>query len=357
MKLKENILGEILKLDNFKLKPIVSAVQYAVQKIWEDYNEKEKVKNYIETTRIINIIKNSPTLSDVFEVSNDWWIIVKNPWRNQSKLLSGHFPLEWITVTQWVALRQLYEEVSGVKPNKEFNTRYVEFPQKWITPGSKLKVVKDGIIDENWEQILKYELEEWSLEEVDFYKNEVKFNNFFWTKTLNNWDVVGDFILHSGIARVVDEAIWYYQEDSKISVWDVFQWHYIIKDIQELLDKDWNFNQTFLDETAAQVASVWFSYVENKELLERYWKEAKEQNNFRLLTYKTTKNRIFSDKNILLWEEITSFVRIAKINVEKWKIKSIEAEYVVLVWDELIQSWRIEWLNVAVKILKMWLRK
>lgn len=45
---------------------------------------------------------------------------------------------------------------------------------------------------------------------------------------------------------------------------------------------------TILDEIAAQVLSAWFSFFENKDLLEKYWAEAKNQNSFRLLTYKTT---------------------------------------------------------------------
>ncbi len=302
-----------IKLPNWELKAPKSAkitklslvIRDAVQEIWNNYNlwelekitEREQVvKKYLEITNIVNAVKNSPTLRDVFKVDNDGFIVVKNPWEKywESKLLSWHFPLEWLTVTQGVVLRQLFEEVSWVKPNEEFNTRVVDFPEKWIIPGSRLKIVEDWIVLENWERVLKYELREW-IWNIENFTSGV-FDSFY---HLNNPE---NFVLHAWSARVFENVFVALKKEWELSIWDIFEWSYHVLNLPELLDKDWNFNQTFLDEIAAQVASAWFSHIENKDLFNRYWAEAKEKDSFRLLTYKNTENTIFNSQ-IKIWDE------------------------------------------------------
>ncbi len=49
-------------------------------------------------------------------------------------------------------------------------------------------------------------------------------------------------------------------------------------------------------------------------------------------------------------------VKLTWLNQEKWKLKSIEASYSVSIFNTIIQTWKIEWLNVAVRIVRMWLK-
>lgn len=306
----------------------------SIQKVVENIPENIWVLLNLNISEIREKIESSTVLIDFFEVNEKWEIIVKSV--ENSNWLKWHFSN--MPIVPWVALKELFKAISWIEIERNWYES-VDFLDMAI-PWSIICVKEDWLYIDN-KIIMKIKLDTKPEEHqvtslMSIYKNPkneevVDITDVYISPTHSiSWGDIDNYLFQKPPFQFATSCDLYLDNPENIGVWDIFKWSYNLDTNSKYLDKNWNIDSSLLAEISAQIASMWFSFINNK------WIENDSRK--KLLTFANS-----TTKNYPLPEKTSTEFKF------EWEITNIDDKTITINYrlknqdNNILQEWSIKW--------------